>query len=634
MPDAIPTINKLPWLLTGLSVISISGALVYLAYNLNWLGLIGSLIISAGLLWWRRADISWPRWSDYKSITASLFDNQRGGSKAWPIVYALAWLASLVWLWLSRTDQAIQSPWQALPPLFFAYYLLLTAAAYHIASRANNYLILGLHYFLSFGVLAIIYTIGYGFDPFVHQAALDKINTAGSITPKTLYYSGQYSLIIISHRLTALPLAWLNKFLVPILAAALLPAVWHRSAARLWPERPTVAALWLLVLPFTFLTITTPQNLAYLLAVAALLLGLSAEQKNDWQLAGLLVLWATLTQPLAGWPTALVLASLFIRQHARAKKEIWYAALLALNAVSLPALLFWSTDSYLDAAAGLINIKQLVTGLAVQIPNYETWLLNFVYLLGRNYLWLIILLAGGGLYWLLTQRGRNWGVYLISFGHSLTMLIAGALTGLIHFRQLIDYNQNDYAQRFLIMAVIFLLPLIITSVYGLNRRARPGWSTAPLLAAIITANLYLSYPHQDNYQDNRGWPVTASDLAAVEWIQQDAAGQDYVVLANQQVSAAALSRFGFAKYYGDVFYYPLPTGAPLYEYYLAMLKQPNQQTVQAAMALAKVKRAYFVVNDYWWAADKIKAEAGLTAARQQSLPQGRDTVFVYTTSND
>jgi len=103
------------------------------------------------------------------------------------------------------------------------------------------------------------------------------------------------------------------------------------------------------------------------------------------------------------------------------------------------------------------------------------------------------------------------------------------------------------------------------------------------------------------------------------------------VLANQQVSAAALREFGFSRYYkGDVYFYPIPTGGTLYQYYLDMVyKKPAKDTMLKAMDFAGVGQSYFVLNKYWWAFPKILAEAKLEADSWTEIKDGEIYIFKY-----
>jgi hypothetical protein len=134
---------------------------------------------------------------------------------------------------------------------------------------------------------------------------------------------------------------------------------------------------------------------------------------------------------------------------------------------------------------------------------------------------------------------------------------------------------------------------------------------------MLTISLYISYPRYDKYFNSRGYSVGINDLNAVKLINQDAK-EPYIALADQQVSVAALKEFGFSNYYqtaaGLIYFYPIPTGGPLYQYYLDMVyKNPDQKTMQGALDLSGVKVGYLVVNKYWNESGKIINEAKLDA---------------------
>ena len=74
----------------------------------------------------------------------------------------------------------------------------------YLATKANRYttLFTVLYLMISYSVAVIVYGVGYGFDPFIHQATIKFIDEFGAVSPKPLYYAGQYSLEIIAHKLT------------------------------------------------------------------------------------------------------------------------------------------------------------------------------------------------------------------------------------------------------------------------------------------------------------------------------------------------------------------------------------------------------------------------------------------------
>ena len=124
---------------------------------------------------------------------------------------------------------------------------------------------------------------------------------------------------------------------------------------------------------------------------------------------------------------------------------------------------------------------------------------------------------------------------------------------------------------------------------------------------------------------------------AVKKINEKSAPGSYVVLANQNVSAAALQQFGFRTYFKntqnpqeDVFYYPIPTGGPLYSIYMDMVYDaPTREHAQQAATIASVDTVYFVINDYWTGFDKIVNNAIVHADSWETINSGAIYIFKY-----
>ncbi len=152
-----------------------------------------------------------------------------------------------------------------------------------------------------------------------------------------------------------------------------------------------------------------------------------------------------------------------------------------------------------------------------------------------------------------------------------------------------------------------------------------------ILCLAITAGFYATYPRDDNFVLNRGYNTSQYDFEAVHYIEKHAK-QDFIVLSNQQIAAAAVKEFGFKKYYdsqkGLMFYYPIPTGSPLYQYYLDMVyKKPTKKTMEQAMELAGVEESYFAVNRYWWGFDQIVQWTKLIADDYYVI--GNEDVYIF-----
>ena len=219
------------------------------------------------------------------------------------------------------------------------------------------------------------------------------------------------------------------------------------------------------------------------------------------------------------------------------------------------------------------------------------------------------------------------------------------LKRLIPFSFLITYERSSYADRLFELGAFFLIPFVAVTLHRFYKRlltTQPiivaAWML--LVASFYVTGLYLTYPRFDTYAYDRGYSTSSHDLKAVRAIDEQAK-TPYIVLANQAVSAAALRELGFKAYYPgqgsvagqQVFFYPIPTGGPLYQKYLAMVYQsPSRATALEAMNLAGVSEAYFVLNDYWFNAKGIAEAAQKIADSWQVIDGGKVYIFKYVRS--
>jgi hypothetical protein len=673
-----------------LSLLSLFGAITYKLYSLNNWGVLITVIFSLATFitiqrWRKRSNLVKPSPSFYKEGLGVVSRHSRqNDKKSYFSFYSLLLIINFSLLINFAVSGSIISPWQIVPWYFFITYTTSTILLIFIILKktAPTKLILitlSCHYFLSFSVAWIIYKIGYGFDPFIHQATLELIDKNGAVDPKPFYYLGQYALEIITHKIFFIPIAWIDKILVPLLAAIYLPAALYRA---LTGDKKTsdndnradfLTIILFLILPFSFFIVTTPQNLAYLFLILVVLLSLSAKNKYDYALLGLLSLSACVTQPIAGIPAVLFSAFTFLQQKIKSKKinfsfSVFYFLILIFT---LPMAFYLFNGKAAISLDGIKNLFQNMSSLLPLIPKEENFILNFIYLYGFNLKFVLLILIAigvtkspsfykeglGAISPLIKKEPppappckRRRERYLFS---ALALFLSWILINIIPFNFLIFYERDDYPERILTVAIIFLLPFILVALQKfakkiINAQIKIKIPFLIFISILISTSLYLSYPRFDNKFNSRGYSTGENDIKAVQWIN-DKAGENYIVLANQQVSAAALREFGFKKYYDvqpqtlnsdpkfkisnlkfKIFYYPVPTGEALYQYYLDMVyKKPGRETMLAAMNLAGVNKGYFVLNKYWWAFPKILDEAKLSSSGWQSFGDGEVWVFEY-----
>jgi hypothetical protein len=549
---------------------------------------------------------------------------------------------------------AVRSVWERLPDGVFVTFTLAAALIVGLLwrgkERALSLLLTSALVFAFISVVAIVFPIGFGFDSFIHKATEAHLAEYGTITPKPFYYIGQYALVLFAHHGFSLPIDLIDTFLVPVLVALLLPMAWYFAAAHIAQKR-SVAMLTLsglFLLPLSQFIVTTPQalaNLWTLLLVLASVPFLLEKEHPGLRVLGLCAASTILIHPIAGIP-ALLFYMLLLTEPTRTNIRVPIiqkgirGILVLFTCIVLP--LSFVVNGMISGHAlginwGALNpltwIGQL--NLSVFFENRFNPLLDFVYLYGLNATLIVLVVAGFA--WLeyrkdLSTRFRS--ILIMAVALAVNYLI---MSTLLEFTFLIDYERSNYAARLIPLITFFLAPFVILGLSHLfvNVREQPlimRASVFVLLVAFIGSGFYMAYPRRDAYETNRGFNVSQADIDTVYLIEQLAEDEPYLVLANQSVSAAAIQELGF-RYYGDLFFYPIPTGGPLYEYFLEMNDLPTKELALDSLSLVPqhgdVLQVYYVVNNYWWEAPRIIETAKTTADDWRSVGGGQVHLFRY-----
>lgn len=578
----------------------------------------------------------------------------------------------LLYLYQHRTYDLAASPWQTVSPLFFVLYFLATLLLFFQYSKgAKNwitYLLTSLHLFVGFSIAPLIYPLGYGFDAFIHRATEQWIFDHGFILPKTPYYIGQYSLVVVLAQVSALPLKLLDIYLLPILSSLLLPPIVMFSLETCFThlKKYIPYIFWLVpFVPFLFFHLTTPHNIVvFFTLLSVFLLLLSIFEKIPMWMLFLVAIASIATHALVGVPLFVVIFFFFILQHiknSKATKAILFFLILAL-ALLLP-LMF--TFNALRVHAPLPEITNPLSKLSEFLQIFQRpywyaktspWYFEIFYFCERLIIPVFLLLSGVGAYFLgkesrpdgrsadgLKKKYRHLWIFTTAFFGFV--LSAFTLASSIVFPDVVAYEQKDYPMRLLKVSLLFLLP---SSMYGaailaekikhikfVEHKKNIYFGAALfVLSLIFTSILYISYPQRNAKVRFPGYNVTSSDVKAVEWIHNQHNDYNYIVLANQLVSAAALDKYSFAKYFetplGELFYYAIPTGGKLYEYYGAMIYQgQRREFMEEVMNRMDVDTAYFVVDRYWANSDKIIYGAIQSADEYYPIEDGKVWIFVY-----
>ncbi|MFH1712190.1 MAG: hypothetical protein ABH846_03070 [Patescibacteria group bacterium] len=560
------------------------------------------------------------------------------------LVCLLAWWMAIL---PHQITESVRTPWEVIPSISIIAIGLAALILYGLAqTKGSSRLVAPAVALMIFSIVAIAfvaYPHGFGFDPFIHRATIAHIAEFGTITPKPLYYIGQYALELSATQVFALPLRTVDNLLIPLLAALMLSTSAAIGFQGILGNQGKTALLALLLAPLGAFIVTTPQSLAYLFTALIVFLSLPRLQNKASVPIVVLLLFAIaalLTHPLAGIPAMIYLVLVVLTTTQRISpiaRRILTTLVTILGAIAMPFIFVMqakiSNLPIIFKPGHLFAFDKL--GLSGFFDNrYSTWM-DGLYLFIPNRMWILIIFSLIGAFFIWRYHG-NRRLNLLLVAALMWFANFWILISTLEFAFLIDYERADYAVRLLTVMMIFLLPHVGIALAGIvnHLKDRPqalNLACGIILALMITANTYGTYPRHDNYGRSAGYNVSDNDIDVVYAINDMGGDEDYIVLANQAVSAAALEAFGFKKYYnGDIFYYPIPTGGILYDHYLQMTDiDPTRDRAYAAMDVAEVDLAFFVINDYWWQAEKIREHAKQEADDWFSVGDDAVTVFVF-----
>src|SRR3990167_3147788 len=179
------------------------------------------------------------------------------------------------------TTASIRTPWPLMPGWTLPLVGLLWILALATAWRVKSTLLATVQTACAIGgtlvIAPMLYRIGYGFDGFLHIAGEKVLLATGTLVPTPPYYMGQYVFVTWLARLMDLDVALIDRWLVPVLAAVLIPAALALVAGR--TRATTLIAL--IIMPLGAFVATTPHGFATVLAITAILLTIGTTGRRD-----------------------------------------------------------------------------------------------------------------------------------------------------------------------------------------------------------------------------------------------------------------------------------------------------------------------------------------------------------------
>lgn len=536
----------------------------------------------------------------------------------WLCIAFLADALLLGMLILARTDAPLVSPWNlfSLEPflLWGASTLLLFI---HGKRTGNLSLIIGIfHLFVGLSVSAILYKVGFGFDPFLHRAAEEQLVLHGVIQPQQLLYSGQYVLISALHFLTGFSVRIIDIWLLPLLASVLLPIGAYIGLRDGWGFKETEAKTWwmcILLLPFMLATFTVPFTWTYVWFLLVLFILPVAKYIKATRGILLLTSIAMVTfQPLLAVPVCVwILGFILFTSHEESRITRYFTlTAIPLFTMAAMAAIFAYYQHSIGMPIILAHIFDRISAFTqlFQNPFYDPYpnipfFLNAIYDI-RHWSPIVMILIASGVYAYHARTMPFLKTYLAFLLGMLGSILI--ISTLFYFKNIIAGEQLEFSKRLLTALYAASLPAFTL----LGRSMPTKWQLPAFVLAttLILHAWYFSYPQFNQKYPFYSASVSAANVEAVQYIDQQAAGLPYIVLSDQMTSAAAIQEFHFAHYYTiqgeQILWYPIPTGGPLYALYSRLMSGESPKEIMYTLHEETGVSTFFLVLPTYWDWDK------------------------------
>ena len=544
-------------------------------------------------------------------------------------------------------QEPVTSIWEVFSPLYLAFVFLsvISLILFIVKSKkitSIHIMSLSILLFSIFVTAAAVFNINFGFDPFVHQASERYILDTQTISPKPILYIGHWLLSVSLSLLSGIDLIYIDKYIVPVFASIFIPAFIFFALIKFFKKEKniliSIIAIPVFLFPFYF---SVPQNTSLVFVI------MTISSLYIWQskkLTALFFISTSLVHLFSGIALAIVGITHTILNQKYIKKIISTYKKQILYIIWLGAVF---SGLYIFSDINLYNLKQNIEiesiGVAgIYILKYLSFysVYHAVYLLLLNNNIIVLLLIS--LYLLFFIKTKNKDNYFPSIIITFTILVASNILWPYIKLPFLSYEIYDFIWRIWFISLSLILIHLTGSIYMVVSKINSyigrysGFVYIIILSAVVASSTYLLYPRNDGLVKSRLYSTSRYDIQAVEWIEKDSKGKDYIVLANQAVSAAALHKYGFKKYYQicdqgkctQIFYYPIPTISPLYKTYLDMVyKGPDLKYIQGIKQDLKIDKIYFVVNDYWTDSQKIIKKAKKMFASYKAISDGKVYIF-------
>lgn len=539
-----------------------------------------------------------------------------------------------------QTSGILLSVWDVLPMWYVTLFLFTTFFVLYYTNKHKRTAtpLVGLHIFNSFSLLCSLYTLGYGFDPFLHRAAQEHIMQFGFIAPKTPFYIGEYVTAISLSHLLHIPLHLVDVWLTPVLSALLLTVggTYFFSVHKHTDNRPLFYTLLLPLFPLSYFTMTTPYNVSVLLMLFGVLITHTLlKTKHGVAVLAFFTLMTATVHPLAG-VCLFVFVSLSFLHHKKVNTILFiFTAILSSFAVPALFLLYsvLSSEVVITLQPLTETLRQYISlmrpaGLSLNdsLPSILKAVYTYKYLMPLFF---------AALLFVAYKKLRGEITPFVVSSLVIALNVYGALL-FVSFPNLGGKEQLQYAERLRHLVFLPLLPLAIYRLSHIQTKYFSGTYTRhafiALCSLLLILSLYFTYPQNNAQVKAKGYNVTTSDLLAVQFIAQQGVGTRYVVLSNIMTAAAAVDQFGFNQYYpyngSLIYHYSIPTGGYLADTYNTLLYTgQDRKYIEEVMNTLNVDHVYVLISDYWH--NKNEVIPGLRAIADGEYMINDEAVMIF-----
>lgn len=537
------------------------------------------------------------------------------------IIIFLLIIYLLSYLFANPITNGSPSPWIHIGIInIFAFFVLTILFIKDAFLNQNTKINLILYIFLILSIVAIRYTLSYGYDSLIHQASLQYIFSHGQITPLTPFYVGQYVLELLINFSTKIGFVFIERWIGVIISVLMLFATSKYLLENI-KTRSNLSAIpisILLMSPSIFF-FTSPYALSLLFSMIScifLFIYLKNNKKLDIFLTLLLATVSIFIHPFVGLTTLGFLIFIpFIKIVKKYTKKILLYAIATITS-SLIVVFCFALYSWLN------NYKLILMDPIYYFNNFLNLFGDPIwYQVNRNnifsyiiYLYekfhIFIIFAFSTILFIFTKKTRKEGFYIILI--SLCFLISSWLfISLIEIPNYTYGDQINYSYRLLQASKWMLYPIILLSINSLllfvkNKNILIQITFSLIFSIVLIATLYITYPRVDSISLLNVNNIRSVDYKALDFIYNKEGGKnEYIVFANQIFGAGAIQKYSFGPYYnsswGSLMYYSVPMGSELNIRYekLMNLKELDPNLIYEVLKDTKIKKAYIIITDYW-----------------------------------